>query len=48
VTIGRVRARWSTLWRSGAVVSALLVAGVVRLMRARRRRRRSAEPGDEA
>jgi nucleoside-diphosphate-sugar epimerase len=46
VTIGRVRARWSTLWRSGAAVSAVLAAVAVRLARARRRRRLAAEHAD--
>lgn len=39
VTIGRVRTRFSTLWRGGATVAALLALGAWRLLRARRRRR---------
>ncbi len=38
VTIGRLRARWSTLWRVGAAVGAALGFGVWRLELARRRR----------
>ena len=39
VTVGRVRARWSTLWRIGGAVGAALTLGLWRLERARRRRR---------
>ena len=45
VTIGRVRARWSTLWRAGATVTAVLAAGAWRVVRARRRRRRADDGG---
>lgn len=39
VTIGRVRARWSTLWRTGATVAVVVAVGAWRVLRARRRRR---------
>lgn len=45
VTIGRVRARWSTLWQAGVAVTALLAVGGWRWVRARRRRAGAPDPG---
>ena len=39
VTIGRVRARWSTLWRLTGAIGGVVVLALWRLERARRRRR---------
>ncbi len=39
VTIGRFRARWSTLWQGAAAAAVLAVVGLGRWSRARRRRR---------
>ncbi len=45
VTVGRIRARWSTLVGIGATATAVLAVGAWRLVRARRRRSGAAERG---